>query len=108
MRHLSPQIKLKGLKAIDIGCHRKMRTYYVRIDNIKVPENMQKEKVIHAENTTDLMERIRETYSLQISEKVRVELWSGPHGYLNRKRLDILDAIPEMYETVWVRGVLNE
>ncbi len=85
-----------------------MRTYYVRIDNIKVPENMQKEKAIRAETPADLMMRIRETYSLQVSEKVRLELWSGQHGYLNRKRLDTLDTIPEMYETVWVRGVRNE
>jgi hypothetical protein len=69
---------------------------------------MQKEKAIHAETPADLMMRIRETYGLRVSEKVRLELWSGPHGYLNRKRLDILDAIPEMYETVWVRGVRNE
>jgi hypothetical protein len=80
------------------------RRYYVRIDNISVPEDKRATKAIEAMDTNDLISKICEHYGFK---KENIQLWSGPIGYTNRIRLDIMMEIPEKCEDVYVRGVAN-
>lgn len=80
------------------------RTYYVRIDNISVPEEKKATKVIEAVDTQELMSKICEYYGFK---KENIQLWSGPMGYTNRVRLDTMVEPPEKCEDIYVRGVAN-
>jgi hypothetical protein len=81
------------------------RIYYVRIDNISVPDTKKATKPIEAVDVKELMSEICEYYGFK---RENIQLWSGPMGYSNRVRFDTLVEIPENYEDVYVRGIENK
>jgi hypothetical protein len=83
------------------------RQYYVKIDNITVPDELKGFKVIKASTATELKDRIYEVYNFKENAKKHIQLWSGPLGMSNRIRLDKLIDIPKAYEEIYVRGVEN-
>jgi hypothetical protein len=83
------------------------RHYYVKIDNIIVPDELKGFRVIKAATAAELKDRIYEVYNFNETAKKHIQLWSGPIGVTNRIRLDTLVHIPKEYEEIYVRGVAN-
>jgi hypothetical protein len=83
------------------------RQYYVKIDNIAVPNDLKGFKLINASTAAELKDRIYELYNFKENAKNRIQLWSAPIGSTNRTRLDKLIIIPKTYEEIYVRGVEN-
>ncbi len=83
------------------------RTFYVKLENIQVPDELKATKAIEANSVDDLMGKIIALYGFKHELRSNLELWSKPLGSSNRERLDTLDTIPKDYEDVWVRGVIN-
>lgn len=81
--------------------------YCVKIDNIKVKENMKGTNVIYASSTQELMDKICQRYGFQDNHKQYLQLWSGQLGTPKRERLDQFEYIPNIYDTIWIRAVLN-
>lgn len=84
-----------------------IRHYYVKIDNIIVPEEFKGFRVVKAATVTELKDRIYEVYNFNENTRKYIQLWSGPIGLTNRVRLDTLLDIPKTYEEIYVRGVAN-
>jgi hypothetical protein len=80
------------------------RIYYVRIDNISVPDTKKATKVIEAVDVEELLSEICEYYGFK---KENIQLWSGLMGYSNRVRLDTMVEIPEKCEDIYVRGIVK-
>jgi hypothetical protein len=80
------------------------RIYYVKIDNISIPEEKKATKVLEAIDVKDLMSKVCEYYGFM--EK-NIQLWSGPLGYTSRKRLDTMAEIPDNCEDIYVRGIAS-
>jgi len=83
----------------------KQRTYFVKIDNINVPEYLKGTQVLEASSKDELFSAICERYGFQENHKNYLELWSGSLGHSGRERLDTYQEIPERYQDIWVRGV---
>ncbi len=81
--------------------------YCVKIDNIKVNESMKATNVIYASSTEELMDKICKRYDFKENNKKYLQLWSGQLGTPQRERLDQLECIPNIYDTIWIRAVLN-
>jgi hypothetical protein len=82
------------------------RQYYVKIDNINVPDELRGFKAIKAGSIKELMERVMEYYKFSKRSDIEIQLWSNA-SYVG-KRLDTLDEIPMENEFIWVRGVVNK
>jgi hypothetical protein len=82
------------------------RRYYVKIDNVNVPEELKGYKVIEAGSVEELKKLVMVQYDLNKNKNVSIELWSG-QNYMGQ-RLDILDKIPKEMEFIWVRVVVNK
>lgn len=80
-------------------------TYYVKMDNMNVPDNLKGYKWIEASSTEDLLERVKKYYGLENHSNIRVQLWSAQ--MYGGTRLDILDKIPKQYEFIWVRVLVS-
>ncbi len=80
------------------------RRYYVKVDNIDVPEELKGFKAIEASTVKDLKEEIMKYYNFK--DIFNIQLWSNA-GF-SGKRLDEMETIPLEYEFVWIRGVLNK
>lgn len=80
------------------------RRYYVKVDNIDVPESLKGYKAIEADTTEELKKEIMKYYKFK--EGISVQLWTSA-GH-SGKRLDEMKVIPREYEFVWVRAVLNK
>ena len=83
-----------------------MRRYYIKTDNISVPDRLRNIQAIDAESTKDLLDKINQRYGFPTISDIHLELWSGQIGQ-KRERLDIMEMIPSHYDIVWIRGVLN-
>ena len=81
------------------------RNYYVKIDNINVPLDLKGYKLIKASNTQELLEKVKEYYGLNLKPKISIQLWSSQ--MYTGLRLDTMDQIPEEYEFIWARIVVN-
>jgi hypothetical protein len=82
--------------------------YYVKIENVNVPDCLKGYKAIEASSVKDLKEKIIELYDFDrnnTSNNLIIELWSGQIN--NSKRLDILDKIPKGIEFISVR-IINK
>jgi hypothetical protein len=86
--------------------NKEKRRYYVKIDNIIVPEDLKGYKVIEASSVSELIENIKEYYKLKDRVECIIQLWSG--NKYKGQRLDVLSIIPEGVEFIWVRGVTNK
>lgn len=80
------------------------RRYYIRSDNIFLPENLRGIQAIDAETVDELMEKVYERYNFNEVAKGRIQLWSANTG-VKRIRLDTLHEIPKEYEILWMKGV---
>jgi len=86
------------------------RQIFTKVENIttqfqsyQVFSFPQEQEVITSE---ELLNRIKEHYQFHSkTERIRLELWSGPLGS-KRVRLDTLKEIPREYNTIWIRGFL--
>lgn len=79
------------------------RRYYVKVDNVSLPNDLKGYKAIEAESIDELKELIKKEYGFNKHKNFEMELWSG-QNYMG-KRLDILEKIPNEIEFIWVRIV---
>jgi hypothetical protein len=91
---------------IDEEEEKSKRQYYVKVDNVNVPERLKGFKAIRATSIQELIERVKEYYEFNKNQDVCIQLWSNAN--YTGKRLDILDKIPDENEFIWVRAVLNK
>lgn len=75
--------------------------YYVKIDNVNVPEHLKGYKALEASTTDELKKQIMEYYGL--NEKLSIELWTNQNR--QGKRLDQMKEITKENEFIWVRVV---
>lgn len=80
------------------------RRYYVKIDNVNVPEHLKRYIAIDALSTNELKSLIMDKYGF--NRNFKIELWSNSN-YAGI-RLDNLNEIPKEIEFIWVRGVVNK
>jgi len=81
------------------------RTYYVKMDNVIVPDILKGYKKMEASTPQDLLEIVKMYYGLNNCSNICVQLWSS--RIYNGVRLDTMNEIPNMYEFIWVRIILN-
>ena len=81
------------------------RAYYVKMDNVNVPDEMKGYKMIEGSSPQDLLESVKVYYGLDKRDNICVQLWSD--RMYNGVRLDTMEEIPKQYEFVWVRVLLN-
>jgi len=91
---------------IDEEEEKSKRQYYVKVDNVNVPERLKGFKAIKAASIQELIERVKEYYEFTKNQDVSVQLWSNAN--YTGKRLDTLDKVPDENEFIWVRAVLNK
>jgi len=82
------------------------RRYYVKIDNVTVPDNLKGYKAIEAESVDELKRFVIEEYGFNKNKNIDIELWSSQNR--TGMRLDILKEIPKENEFIWVRVVPNK
>lgn len=85
---------------------KKNRRYYVKIDNVNVPDDLKGYKAIEAVSVDELKNKIIEYYKFYKLKGDNIELWTNQ----NRSgiRLDIMEDIPEDIECMWIRVLLNK
>ncbi len=76
-----------------------LRTYYVKLDNVDVPEDLRGFKSIDATSTEELIETIKKVFRLR--QDLTISLWSNSNYIGNR--LDTLEAIPKDNEFIYAR-----
>ena len=77
-----------------------VRTYYIKLDNVNVPEDLKGFKCIDASTTTnELIEKIKIVFRLR--HDLTISLWSNSN-YIGR-RLDTLEEIPKENEFIYAR-----
>ena len=81
------------------------REYYVKMDNVNVPDELKGYKSIKASTPQDLLKSVMEYYGLNGRANINVQLWSNK--MYSGVRLDTMESIPKEYEFVWVRVLLN-
>jgi hypothetical protein len=82
------------------------RNYYVKVDNVNVPDDLKGFKAIKAGSIVELSKKVIEYYGFNKNKDVKVQLWSNAN--YTGKRLDTMEEIPADIEFVWVRVVLNK
>lgn len=82
------------------------RNYYVKIDNVAVPDELKGFKLITAFTIEELILKVGKYYGLDKNPDVLIELWSNSN--FTGKRLDILKEIPLENEFMWVRVKLDK
>ena len=73
------------------------RYYYVKVENVNLPESMKGYISIAAIDVEDLIEKVKLNYGIK-SKDIGIELWSGQRHI--SKRLDIMDEIPKDIEFI--------
>lgn len=79
--------------------YEEIKIFYVKLDNVDVPESLKGFKSIEATTTVELIEKIKNVFKL--SNDLNITLWSNPN--YNGKRLDTLLEIPKEYEFIYAR-----
>jgi hypothetical protein len=82
------------------------RNYYVKVDNVNVPDDLKGFKAIKASSIVELTKKVMEYYRFNRNKDTAVQLWSNAN--YTGKRLDTMEEIPADIEFVWVRVVLNK
>lgn len=81
------------------------RSYYVKIDNMNVSDELKGYKMLNASTPRELLKYVKKYYNLEDLPNIQVQLWSNQmYGGV---RLDIMEEIPKKYEFMWVRILLN-
>jgi hypothetical protein len=81
------------------------RAYYVKMDNVNVPDELKGYKMMEASSPQDLLNCAKEYYGLEDRPNINVQLWSNQ--MYSGVRLDTLEEIPKGCEFIWVRVLLN-
>lgn len=76
-----------------------MPTYYVKLENVSVPDELKGYKAFNASSTSELIDQISTHYNIKTAS---IELWSGQ--VRQGQRLDTMPTIPKEYEFIWVRA----
>jgi hypothetical protein len=79
--------------------YEEMRNFYIKLDNVDVPEELKGFKCIEASTTLELIEKIKQVFRL--NNNLNISLWSNSN-YIG-KRLDTLEEIPKDYEFIYAR-----
>lgn len=79
-----------------------MRRFYIKIDNVNVPDTLRGYKLFIAKNNQDLLSKIIEFYNIHRNPSASVELWSGMGT-----KLDITKEIPKENDFLYAHIVLN-
>jgi hypothetical protein len=89
------------------------RRYYVKLDNVSIPDRLKGYKAIDADTVDELKSVIMEVFELkrvrENSDKEReldIQIWTGQNCM--GKRLDILKDIPKEIEFVYARVITNK
>jgi hypothetical protein len=80
------------------------RCFYVKVDNINVPEELKGYKALEASTTEELKAEIINYYKFK--KPITIQLWTNRN--CSGKRIDQLDTIPLEYEFVYVYAVINK
>ncbi len=78
-----------------------LRPYYVKLDNVDVPDSLKGFKRLYATSSSDLIKEIKTLFKLK--KDLTINLWSNSN-YTGR-RLDILEEIPKEDEFIYARVV---
>lgn len=81
------------------------RSYYVKIENVNLPEELKGYKLFEALSTSDLLEGVRKFYGIKSIENMSIELWAGQRH--TSERLDKLSIIPKDKEFISAYIVVN-
>lgn len=73
--------------------------YYVKIENVNLPQELRGYKAFDAVNTSDLITQIIDHYGFYNRGTFSIQLWS------DGVRLDTLEKIPKENEFLWARVV---
>jgi hypothetical protein len=74
-----------------------LRTYYVKLDNVDIPEDLKGFKSIDASTTEELVKKIKTVFKLR--QNLNISLWSNSN--CTGKRL--LEEIPKENEFIYAR-----
>ena len=74
-----------------------LRTYYVKLDNVNIPEDLKGFKSIDANSVEELIEKIKKVFKLR--QSLTISLWSNSN--CTGKRL--LEEIPKENEFIYAR-----
>ncbi len=78
-----------------------LRPYYVKMDNVDVPDSLKGFKRLYATSSSDLIKEIKLLFKLK--KDLTIHLWSNSN-YTGR-RLDTLEEIPAENEFIYARVV---
>ena len=81
------------------------RRYYVKMDNMNVPDELKGYKMMKASSPHDLLENVKTYYRLEKCLNINVQLWSS--RMYGGTRLDTMNVIPKENEFIWVRVLVN-
>ncbi len=88
-----------------------MKQFFIKVENISTP--IQSYQVFNFDDDAvtpqELIAKIRDRYNFKETEKIRLELWTGPMGSSERECIDWCKVIPDKFTTLWVKGyVINQ
>ena len=79
--------------------------YYVKVENVNLPENLKGYKAFEVVTTEELLLKIKQLYGFKMSENMEIELWSGQRHI--GERLDKWPMIPREKEFISAYVVMN-
>jgi hypothetical protein len=79
--------------------------YYIKVENVNLPEGLRGYKLFKVLTTEELIEQMKEFYGFGLKSNARIELWSGQRHI--SERLDILSRIPKEKEFISAYIVAN-
>lgn len=83
-----------------------IKNYYVKIDNVNVPEDLKGYKNIQARNTEDLIEKIKVKYRLKNRSDLIIQLWSQQN--CSGVKFELNEDIPNDIEFLSVKVISNK
>jgi hypothetical protein len=96
---------IETMRAFYTDSNDKMRTFYVKVDNIQVSNDKVPYAPISAETGSELLDNIMKYYRFNNIHRDKLQIWTKSLYNTGGIRLDILDKIPDGYEFIYVRGV---
>ena len=87
-----------------------MRQFFVKIENITTPRKSYEVFNFNEDTVTpqELLSQIRERYTFKETNRIRLELWTGPLGSQESECIDWYKIIPDKFNTFWVRGYIMD
>lgn len=79
--------------------------YYVKVENVNLPESLKGYKAFEVTTTEELLLQIKQLYGFKMNDNMVIELWSGQRHI--SERLDTRDTIPKDKEFISAYIVIN-